>query len=139
MSANSQIQTAAAGKSSDGLLMGIDLGSSFFKVEVFDASLHRIGGASAPVVYAGRAACVEMPVADCEKTLREAIAGAIQNSGCAPDDICSTIPVSTGINCKEAIVFLNSFTTADIDNMIVYGRRGTGTDNLGYHPQCGIC
>ncbi len=70
-----------------GLLMGIDLGSSFFKVELFDADLHQVGGAAAPVVYDNHEDRVEMPVADCEQTLRRAIAEAIQDSGCVSDDI----------------------------------------------------
>lgn len=68
-------------------MMGIDLGSSFFKVEVFDDALRCIGSASAPVVYSEDNGRVEISVADCELALHDAILGAIQASGCKPVDI----------------------------------------------------
>lgn len=87
MSKNAQRCTVKGIFIGDGLMMGIDLGSSFFKAEIFDINLGYIGGANASVVYNGEGGCAEMPVANCENTLREAIAGAIKDSGCAPDDI----------------------------------------------------
>ncbi len=89
MSVNSQICSATGTQVCDGLLMGIDLGSSFFKADVFDSNQQYVGGASVPVVYDSDGGCVEMPVTDCEKTLRDAIAESIQDSGCALGDICA--------------------------------------------------
>jgi sugar (pentulose or hexulose) kinase len=89
MRENNRNRTFMGNGVSGGLLMGIDLGSSCFKVDLFDADLHRVGGAAAPVVYDIHDNCVEMPVADCEQTLRRAIADAKQESGCSPSDICA--------------------------------------------------
>ena len=67
--------------------MGIDLGSSFFKVDIFDADMHYIAGAGAPVVYDCSGGHVEMPVADCQKALRDAITGALRESDSSVEDI----------------------------------------------------
>ena len=69
------------------LLMGIDLGSSFFKVDIFDGDMHHLAGAGAPVVYDCSGGHIEMSVADCEKALHDAIEGALSQSGCSAEDI----------------------------------------------------
>ncbi len=65
------------------MILGIDLGSTVFKADLFDSALRCRGRGSAPVVYGppdGNR--VEMPVAENEAALRVAIAGALRSAGC---------------------------------------------------------
>lgn len=72
------------------MILGIDLGSTVFKVELFDRELRRVGRGSAPVVYAPIVDnCVEMPVAAVEDSLRMAIRGALDSAGCGPDSLAA--------------------------------------------------
>jgi xylulokinase len=70
------------------MILGIDLGSTVFKADLFDPALRSVGRGSAPVAYGP--ACgnrVEMPVAENEAALREAIAGALRSAGCQASDL----------------------------------------------------
>ena len=77
------------GHSAD-MILGIDLGSTVFKTELFDRDLRRLGRGAAPVVYhpaAGNG--VEMPVAAAEDALRTAIADALGSAGCRPESLAA--------------------------------------------------
>lgn len=70
------------------MILGIDLGSTVFKAGVFDSALCRVGQGSSPVVYSSiRGNHVEMPVAENEVALGDAISGALQNAGIQASDV----------------------------------------------------
>ena len=72
------------------MILGIDLGSTVFKAELFDRDLRRLGRGAAPVVYQPAAGSgVEMPVAAAGDALRTAIAGALESAGCRPDSLAA--------------------------------------------------
>ena len=72
------------------MILGIDLGSTVFKTEIFDRDLRRLGRGAAPVVYAPSAGhAVEMPVEAAEEALRTAIRGALESAGCRPESLAA--------------------------------------------------
>jgi sugar (pentulose or hexulose) kinase len=87
-----------------GLLLGIDLGTSYFKVGLFgsDGILHGLGrvAVAAESPAAGR---VELPVADFWERLRTALRAALDQAGAQPEDI-------TGISYSSQA---NSFVLLD--------------------------
>lgn len=67
------------------MILGIDLGSTVFKAEVFDAALRSVGRGAAYVVYApADGNRVEMPVTENEAALRDAVTDALRSAGCPP-------------------------------------------------------
>lgn len=70
------------------MILGVDLGSTVFKAEVFDRALRRLGRGAAPVAYApADGNRVEMPVAENEAAFRAAIAGALDTAGVRADGL----------------------------------------------------
>jgi len=70
------------------MILGIDLGSTVFKANLFDRDMVMRGRGTAPVVYApckeGR---VEMPVSETESALRAAIDGALGSASVKAGDL----------------------------------------------------
>ncbi len=63
------------------MILGIDLGSTFFKATLFDHNLTPRGSGAATVVYAPTAGNqIEMPVPETEAALRETIADALRSA-----------------------------------------------------------
>ncbi len=70
------------------MILGIDLGSTVFKAEIFDDGLACFGRGSAPVPYDNTSEDrVEMPVNTTENSLRDAITVAVNDAGIEPETI----------------------------------------------------
>jgi|GEM_PF-914384 len=70
------------------MFLGIDLGSTYFKAELFDGALQSLGQGSAPVIYGpAEGTRIEMPIAETEAAFRDAIAGALSAAGCVASDL----------------------------------------------------
>lgn len=70
------------------MFLGIDLGSTYFKAEIFDDAMRSLGSGSAPVIYGpAEGTRIEMPVAETEAAFRDAIAGALSAAGCSASDL----------------------------------------------------
>ncbi len=70
------------------MILGIDLGSTVFKAEIFDSTLRSVGRGAAPVVYGQtQGTRIEMPIAETEAAFRDAVAGALSAAGCAASDL----------------------------------------------------
>lgn len=70
------------------MFLGIDLGSTFFKAEVFDAALRSAGSGASPVVYGqAEGTRMEMPIAETEAAFRNAVAEALSVAGCLASDL----------------------------------------------------
>ncbi len=70
------------------MILGVDLGSSLFKGEVFDTIGQICGTGACPVPYLQQEGNrVEMPVAETGNTFREAVLTAVSSAGIKPADI----------------------------------------------------
>ena len=70
------------------MILGIDLGSTVFKAEVFDTKLQSCGKGAAPVVYETTDKNrVEMPIPATEDAVRQAIATALKNADIATESL----------------------------------------------------
>lgn len=70
------------------MFLGIDLGSTVFKAEIFDDAMKSVGRGAAPVVYGTTEGTrIEMPVAETEAAFKDAIVEALSAVGCAASDL----------------------------------------------------
>ena len=70
------------------MIIGIDLGSTAFKAEVFDEHLKSCGQGASPAAYSPiREGHVEMPLAETETAFRQAVGEAMAAAGAGPGDL----------------------------------------------------
>lgn len=70
------------------MFLGIDLGSTVFKAEIFDAALRSVGRGASPVIYGETEGTrLVMPIEETEAAFQDAVAGALSAAGCAASDL----------------------------------------------------
>lgn len=71
-------------------ILGIDLGSTFFKAEVFDTALRSVGRGAVPLLYASNVAGrVELSADGVESAFRGAVSAALASAGCTGADLAA--------------------------------------------------
>ncbi len=121
-------------------ILGIDLGSTFFKAEVFDTALRSVGRGAVPLIYASHAAGrIELTADGVDSAFRGAVSAALESAGCTGADLAALAVTSQA----------QTFTLVDTQNhprfpFVSWRDAGVSNDNpasalqdFGHHSSVG--